>query len=437
MVSNIPTDQMVEKAIEVRGLKVHISEVDVPVPFGPAFEGERIRKDDMYTEMGGTKTPAFELAVMKSSEEVQDGNVEVIGPEIDDIKEGDRLPLGIVVEVSGRKMQSDFEPILERQIHRFLNEAQGIFHMGQRDVNWVRISKDGKAAGLQFRHFGVILHAKLLEEYGAILDKVQVKIYTKEEDVEKLREEARQTYHERDARLAGMTDETVDTYYSCTLCQSFAPNHVCVITPERPGLCGAYNWLDGRAAFEITPTGPNQPIEKGRVLDPKLGQWEKVNEFVKSNSHGALESFSAYSMMIDPMTSCGCFECISVMLASTNGIMTVDRDHPEMTPCGMKFSTLAGTVGGGLQTPGFVGHSKQYIGSKKFISADGGLARLCWMPKRLKEELKDMIEKCAEELGLEDFYNKIADETVGETEEEVAEFCAKVNHPALSMDPMF
>ncbi|MEW6355803.1 MAG: acetyl-CoA decarbonylase/synthase complex subunit alpha/beta [Planctomycetota bacterium] len=437
VVSNIPTPNLVEKAIEVRGLKIKISHVDVPVPFGPAFEGERIRKEDMFTEMGGTKTPAFEFATSKPTDQVQDGLVEVIGPEIDDIKEGDRLPLGLVVEVAGRKMQSDFEPILERQIHRFLNEAQGIFHMGQRDVNWIRISKDGKKAGLKIRHFGVILHAKLHEEYGAIVDKVQVKIYTKEEDVVRLREEARKVFHERDARLAGMTDESVDIYYSCTLCQSFAPNHVCIITPERPGLCGAYNWLDGRAAYEITPTGPNQPVDKGRVLDPKLGQWEKVNEFVKSNSRGTLEKFSAYSMMIDPMTSCGCFECISVMLPSANGIMTVDRDHPEMTPCGMKFSTLAGSVGGGLQTPGFVGHSKQYIGSKKFISADGGMARICWLPKRLKEELKDLIEKRAKELGLEDFYNKIADETVGSTEEEVAAFCAKVNHPALTMDPMF
>ncbi|NOZ21202.1 MAG: CO dehydrogenase/CO-methylating acetyl-CoA synthase complex subunit beta [Planctomycetes bacterium] len=437
VVSNIPTEDMVEKAIEVRGLKIKISEVDVPVPFGPAFEGERIRKDDMFTEMGGTKTPAFEFVTTKSTHEIQDGNVEVIGPEITDINEGDRLPLGIIVEVAGRKMQTDFEPILERQVHRFLNEAQGIFHMGQRDITWVRISKDGKAAGLTFRHLGVILHAKLHDEYGAIFDKVQVKVYTNEEDVLRLREEARTIFHERDARLAGMTDESVELFYSCTLCQSFAPNHVCVITPERPGLCGAYNWLDGRAAYEITPTGPNQPLEKGRVLDPKLGQWEKINDFVKANSHGTLEGFSAYSMMIDPMTSCGCFECISIMLAAANGIMTVDRDHPDMTPCGMKFSTLAGTVGGGLQTPGFIGHSKQYIGSKKFISADGGMARICWMPKRLKEELKDMIEARAEELGLEDFYNKIADETIGSTEEEIAEFCAKVNHPALGMDPMF
>ena len=438
VVSEVPPEEMVERAITVRGLKITITEIPIPVSYSPAFEGERIRKDDMHCEMGGQKTPAFEFVTTRDIEDIKDGRIEVIGPEIDDVEEGGRAALAVWVEVAGRKMQSDFEPILERQIHTYLNEAQGIFHMGQRDITWVRVSKEAKAAGLKLEHFGTILHARLHEKYGAIVDRVQVKIYTEEAKVIELREKARSTFHERDDRLAGMTDETVDTFYSCTLCQSFAPNHVCVITPERPGLCGAYNWLDGRAAYEIIPTGPNQPIEKGTCTDESLGQWEKVNDFVRSNSGGAVERFSAYSMITDPMTSCGCFEAISAILPSTNGIMIVDRDHPDMTPCGMKFSTLAGTVGGGQQTPGFVGHSKQYVVSHKFISADGGLGRVVWMPKRLKQELGERLSNCAVELGLgEDFVAKIADETVATSEEEVMAFATEKAHPALEMDSMF
>jgi len=438
VVSQVPHEEIVAKCIEVRGLKIKISEVPVPVSYSPAFEGERIRKEEMQCEFGGPKGLGLEWVTSKGTAEVQDGKVEVIGPEIDEVEEGSVVPLAVCVEVSGRKMQPDFEPILERQIHRFFNEAQGIFHMSQRDSIWVRISKEGKAAGLKFHHFGDILHAKFHDEYNTIVDKVQVFIYTGEAQVKEKLEQARVVFQERDARLAGMTDESVETYYSCTLCQSFAPNHACVITPERPGLCGAYNWLDGRAAYEITPTGPNQPLEKGSAVDAKLGQWDKINDFIKAASHGELERFSAYSMMTDPMTSCGCFECISAILPMTNGIMTVDRNHPDMTPCGMKFSTLAGTVGGGLQTPGFVGHSKQYIGSKKFISGDGGLARLVWMPKNLKDELADVIKERAVELGLgEDFIDKIADETVGTDEEVVMEFLAAKEHPAMAMEPMF
>jgi len=439
VVSNVPHKEIIEKAIEVRGLKIKISEVPIPVAYSPAFEGERIRKDDMYCEFGGQKTPAFEWLTMRDTKDVEDGRIEVIGPNVDSIETGGRLPLGVVVEIAGRKMQTDFEPVLERQIHTFVNEAQGLWHMGQRNTIWMRISKDAAKAGFKIEHIGSILHAVFHEQYSNILDKVQVKLYTDEKQVLKLREQAIKVYQQRNARLADMTDENVDTFYSCTLCQSFAPNHVCIITPERSGLCGAYTWLDGQAAYEITPTGPNQPIPKGTASDEKLGQWEKVNEFMKRISQGNVERMSAYSMIVDPMTSCGCFECISAVLPSTNGIMIVNREFAEMTPCGMKFSTLAGTVGGGNQTPGFIGHSKFYITSKKFISAEGGIQRIVWMPTVLKEELKNTLATRAEELGLggNGFFDKIADETNATTEEEVLDFITKANHPAITMDSMF
>ncbi|MBN2594814.1 MAG: CO dehydrogenase/CO-methylating acetyl-CoA synthase complex subunit beta [Sedimentisphaerales bacterium] len=439
VVSQIPHNQIVEKAIEVRGLKIKITEIPIPVSVSPAFEGERIRKEDMQCEFGGQRTPAFEWLRMRDISEVEDGNVEVIGPDIDSVEAGGKLPLGIIAEVAGRKMQDDFEPVLERQIHTFINEAQGIWHMGQRDINWVRISKDAAKAGFMLEHIGKLLHAKYHDEYSNIVDKVQVKIYTDEKQVVKLREQAQAIFAERDARLAGMQDEDVETFYSCTLCQSFAPNHVCVVSPERPGLCGAYSWLDCRAAYEITPSGPNQPISKGNMIEPTVGQWDKINAFVLKASGNNIERMSQYSMIVDPMTSCGCFECIAAVLPSTGGIMIVNREFTEMTPCGMKFSTLAGTVGGGQQTPGFIGHSKHYINSKKFIAAEGGIQRIAWMPTMLKEEIMDTFIKRADEVGLggKDFLDKIADETTATTEEEVLEFITKNNHPVTALEPMF
>jgi len=433
----IPHDKIVEKCIEVRGLKVAAAKVDIPVSYGPAFEGERIRKDDMQIEIGGPGTPAFEYVVMRDSSEIEDGKVEVIGPDMDEMEIGPGKPLGVYVEVAGRKMQSDFEPIFERRTHHFLGEAQGFFHMGQRDIIRHRISKDAFGKGFRLKHLGSIIHSKFHEEYGALVDKVQVTLYTNKEDVEKKLAEVKAAFTERDVRALGMTDASVNQFYSCTLCQSFAPSHVCIISPERSGLCGAVSWLDGKAGFEITPTGPNQPIEKGKTIDEKLGLWEGTNEFLYNASNKEFAEVSMYSMVTNPMTSCGCFECISAMLPMTNGIMTVDRDFTGMTPCGMKFSTLAGTVGGGIQTPGFVGHSKFYMGSSKFISGDGGLARMVWMPKQLKDEIADSLTEAAEEAGLEDFINKIADETIAQTEEEVLEHLQKVDHPVLKMDPMF
>jgi len=439
VVSKIPYDQIVEKSVEVRGLKVKITEIAIPVAVSPAFEGERTRKEEMYCEFGGQRTPAFEWLRMRDISEVEDGSVELEGSDVDSVEAGGRMPLGIIVEVAGRKMQADFEPVLERQIHTFMNEAQGLWHMGQRDMNWMRISKDAAKAGFKLEHIGKLLHAKLHDQYSSIIDKVQVKIFTDQKQVEALREQGRAVYAERDARLAGMQDEDIETFYSCTLCQSFAPNHLCVVSPERPGLCGAYSWLDCRAAYEITPSGPNQPISKGNCIEQTIGQWDRINAFVLKTSGGNVERMSQYSMITDPMTSCGCFECIAAVLPSTGGIMIVNREFAEMTPCGMKFSTLAGTVGGGQQTPGFIGHSKHYINSRKFIAAEGGIKRIVWMPTMLKQEIKDTFTERAKELELapEEFLAKIADETTATTEEEVLEFITKAGHPVTTLEPMF
>jgi acetyl-CoA synthase len=436
VVSNVPHDKLVSRAVEVRGLKVAVAEVPVPVAYGPAFEGERVRGEDIYLECGGGRTPMVEWVTTKNMDEVEDGKTEVIGPEIEDITPGSKLPMAIAVEVAGREMQEDFEPILERQIHHLLNYAQGLMHIGQRDIAWIRLAKQAVDKGFKLHHIGDILHAKLHQDFGRIFDKVQVKVYTEEAKVKEVEEKAREVYKTRDARIEGMTDEGVETYYSCTLCQSFAPSHVCTISPERTGLCGSYNWMDCKASFEINPTGPNQPVEKGECLDPKLGQWKGVNEFIFKASRQKVDHYNFYSIVYDPMTTCGCCECIAAILPMCNGIMTVNREYVGETPCGMKFTTLAGTIGGGLSTPGFVGHSKYNVCQRKFIAGDGGLERLVWMPKSLKEEIAERLKARAEEIGIPDLPDMIADETVGVTEEEILPFLEEKGHPALKMDPL-
>ena len=434
VVSNIPHDKLVSKAVEVRGLKVTLADVPVPVAFGAAFEGERVRGEDIYLECGGGRTAMVEWVTSKRMDEVEDGKIEVIGPDIKDISAGTRLPLAITVQVAGREMQDDYEPILERQIHHLINYAQGAMHIGQRDIAWLRVAKQAVEKGFTLSHIGTILHAKLHQDFGRIFDKLQVTLYTEEDKVKEIIEEAKEVYKTRDARIEGMTDDTTEMYYSCTLCQSFAPSHVCVISPERTGLCGSYNWMDCKAAFEINPTGPNQPVEKGEVVDPKMGQWKGVNEFVFKASRGKIDHYNFYSIVNDPMTTCGCCEAIAAVLPLSNGVMTVNREYTGETPCGMKFTTLAGTIGGGLSTPGFVGHGKYNITQRKYLAAEGSLLRMVWMPKMLKEEIADRLKARAEELGVPDLPDMIADETIGTTEEEILPFLQEKGHPALTME---
>jgi acetyl-CoA synthase len=425
-------DKIVGRCIETRGIKITVAHVPIPVLYGPAFEGERVRRENCKVEFGGKYSIAFEFLTSRPYDAVKDGSVTLSGPDID---AGDAkvLPLGIFVEVASRHFNKDFEPILERQIHRYINEAQGLMHMGQREMIWVRISKEAFAKGLRLKHIGIILHAMLHRDFGAIVDKVQVTLFTKEEDVQEHVKDALKVFEARDERLKDMTDENVDTFYSCALCQSFAPNHLCIITPERLGLCGAYSWLDAKAAHEITPTGGNQPIKKGPCLDAGLGQWKNINDFLYEKSNRTIAEVSMYSMLVSPQSSCGCFECIVALLPEVNGVMIVNRDYSGMTPLGMTFTQLAGSVGGGVQTPGFIGVGKLYVSSKKFISAEGGLPRIVWMPKDLKEALKSRIEGRARVLGLKDFFDKIADETTAATLEELPEFLKNKEHPVLKM----
>ncbi len=341
-------EKLVQKCIEIRGVKIRMTEVPIPVPYGSAFEGEVVRKNDMRVEFGGKKSRAFEYLFMTDLDEIEDGKIEIVGPGFEQLEDQGAMDLGILIRVAGRKMEKDFEPVLERQVHYFVNGASGIQHIGQRDIAWIRISKADVEKGFNLRHFGDILHARFHADFGSIVDKVQVTIITDPKLHTEWLEKARQAYEERNIRLGSMTDESVDEFYSCTLCQSFAPNHICVISPERLGLCGAYNWLDCKASKQINPTGPNQPIKKGMATDPVKGVWQGVNEFVINASHQQVQNVSVYSIMVDPMTACGCFECIAMVVPEANGIMIISREDTSMTPAGMTFSTLAGMAGGGL-----------------------------------------------------------------------------------------
>jgi len=428
--------RLVQKAIEVRGVKIQITEVPVPVPYGSAFEGEVVRRADMRVEFGGKNSRAYEYLRMVDLDEVEDGKIELIGPDLDETEEGGFMDLGILVEVAGRKMEKDFEPVLERQIHYFVNGASGIQHIGQRDIAWIRISKSAAEKGFNLKHFGDILYARFHGDFGAIVDKVQVKIFTESELYAEWLEKARVAYDERNVRIGTMTDESVDQFYSCTLCQSFAPDHVCIVSPERLGLCGAYNWLDCKASFQINPTGPNQPIIKGDIMDTEKGYFSGVNEYAVSASHGSVSEVAVYSIMENPMTACGCFECIAMLIPEANGIMIVSREDTSMTPAGMTFSTLAGVAGGGLQTPGVMGHGKFYITSPKFISADGGFKRVVWMSSILKEQMADQLNEVAEREGDPDLIEKIADETICTDVENLLKHLQEKGHPALEMEPM-
>ena len=440
LVSVLDHSETVKTSLELRNIKVKAKAVSLPVGFASAFEGEIIRRPNTYVEFDSDHNPTCELLTMVDNpDEIEDHKIELIGPEVPEgLTELLRLPLATRVKVYGAKMQKDFESVIERRIHTWFNYIEGVMHTGQRNLFRIRISKDTFNAGFRLRDLGEVLYSMIMDEFGNVVDKCQVALITDKALVEKmLEEEGMPTYRFRDNRLSSLSDESVDQFYTCILCQSFAPAHCCVVTPERLGLCGAVSWLDAKATYELNATGPSQPIPKEGLLDERLGRYEAVNQAVGMATHGAVENVTLYSLIEDPMTSCGCFECICGIEPFSNGVVIVNREYSGMTPTGMTFGELASMTGGGVQTPGFMGHGRHFIASKKFISAEGGTARIVWMPKELKEDLRTRLNKTAKEtLGIDDFVDMIGDETIATDPEALLEFLTEKGHPALSMDPI-
>ena len=425
-------------SLEARDIKIKITKIDIPVSFASAFEGEIIRRGDMQVEFDGSRKDCFELVCTKELTEVEDHKFTLIGPDFDQMEVGSKQQIAYIVDVAGKNMQTDFEPVFERKFHSYVNCIEGVMHTGQRDMIRIRVSKNTYEAGFRAKDLAEVLYANIKNEFDAVVDKCAVTIVTDAEECTKLRHElAVPAYDRRDERLTSLTDESVPVYYSCIMCQAFSPSHVCVVTPERLGLCGAVSWLDAKATNELDPEGPCQVITKERVIDENLGRYEDVDEAVAKFSRGALEHVTLYSIMEDPMTSCGCFECICGIEPFSNGVAITNREYTGMTPLGMTFGELASMTGGGVQTPGFMGHGKHFISSKKFMKAEGGVERIVWMPKDLKDQVAERLNKTAKELyDIENFTDMIGDETIATDPETLLEFLTEKGHPALGLEPM-
>ncbi len=396
---------------------------DLPVEVGLTYEGERVRKPQMYVELGGPNVKEkFELLRVKGPEEVENGKITLVGPDVQDLEEGSSIPFGIYIEVAGEKLEEEMEGVMERRIHDFCNYIEGFMHLNQRDIIWLRLDKKAVKKGLNFDVIGKALQ-RLFKSEMAIIEKIQTTFITDPAEVKKKFQKALETYERRDARARGMTDDDVDVFYGCTLCQSFAPSHVCVISAQRYANCGAISWFDGRAAAKVDPKGPIFEIPKGECLDEWKGEYEGVNEVISEKSLGEVNRVQLYTAFGYPHTSCGCFEITTFYVPECDGLGVVHRDFKGQTPSGLTFGGIADSTGGGRQVDGFHGISFEYMRSPKFLQVDGGWNRIIWLPSEVKEKMKDYIP--------EELYDKIATEDDVTDIAALKEFLKEKEHPVV------
>jgi len=399
------------------------------VDIGPQYEGEVVRKDDLFLEFGGPKVQfKFELATVKSLEEIEHEKVEIIGPDISDLDPYDdekgtgSYPIAILIDVAGAELDKDAEAIIERRIHMFTNMTEGWYHMNQRQDTWLRINKDCAKKGFNsLKELGEIYNLLYTSEMS-IIEKIQTTIITDPEKVKELLPHALEVYAARDDRARTLRDEDVDTFYGCVLCQSFAPTHISIITPDRIANCGAINWFDGRAAAKIDPDGPIFAIPKGELIDPVKGEYTGANKVEAERSLGTYDRVYLYSAFEHPHTSCGCFEAIVFYIPEVDGFGVVHREFKGNTVVGDTFSHMAGETSGGKQVEGRLGTGLEQLRSPKFIQADGGRKRIVWLPKDIKERYKEAFQA-------DGVYDKIATEEDVKDTDELLQFLEKVGHP--------
>ena len=397
---------------------------DIPVDVGIIYEGERIRKNNMQVELGGPKQPAkFELVRARKMDEIEDEKVTIVGPDLKDLPEGGYVPFGIYIEVAGKNIEVDLEGVIERRIHEYLNFIEGIMHLNQRYDIWIRVSKKSFQKGLDsFTHVGKVL-ARLYKSELPFIEKIQISFITDPAKVKEMYDQAMEIYDARDAKARGMKDEDVETFYGCTLCQSFAPTHMCVITPQRYSNCGSISWFDGRASAQVDPKGPVFAIEKGEVLDTEKGEFSGVNETIKQKTLGSINRVWMYTGFGYPHTSCGCFEALAFYIPEVEGYGIIDRGTKGVAVNGLSFATLADSTAGGRQVDGFHGISIEYMRSPKFMKADGGWDRIVWMPQSIKDRVKEFMPEKAVDF--------IATENDAKTVDELKTFLEQKNHPVM------
>ncbi|HUV54427.1 MAG TPA: CO dehydrogenase/CO-methylating acetyl-CoA synthase complex subunit beta [Candidatus Krumholzibacteriaceae bacterium] len=397
---------------------------DIPVDVGIIYEGERIRGRDMQIELGGPREEyKFELVQSKPMDEIDDGKITIVGRDISELPEGTNTPFGMVIEVGGAELEKDLEGVIERRLHEYVNFIEGFMHLNQRYDIQMRLSKKSYLKGFNsFNVFGEVL-MRLYKSELPFIEKMQITFYTDPEKVEELYAGAIEIYDSRDARARGMSDDEVDVFYGCSLCQSFAPTHLCVITPQRYANCGAISWFDGRATAKVDPKGPVFEILKGALIDAVTGEYEGVNQVIRDKSLGEIERVQLYTAFGYPHTSCGCFEGCAFYIPEVDGYGVVHRNYKSETVNGLSFVTISDLTAGGRQVDGFHGLSIEYMRSPKFLQADGGWDRVVWMPKDIMDRIKQYMPP--------EIISKIATEKDVETIDQLKEWLKEKGHPIV------
>jgi len=368
------------------------------VNVSPSYSGEHIRGSDISITFGGEK-PGFQLVVIENND--SDFENEIVSfPSLSEI--GSASPLGLTIKIktnseteavsksSGFSIR-DLEAVIEKKIGDFIDQISGVSHQYIRDKIVIQVSKETVGKGFTFEDLAAVLESFIMEEFPFVAA-VSVQIMTDESSVQKALEKARAVYAERDRRALTLHDEDVPVFYGCRICQISSPAHVCVITPDRPSVCGTINWFEAGASFLSNPNGSSFQIEKGKLTDDDGGEYSGVSKAIAAESGGETDRLLLYSLVENPHTTGSVFDIIAFYIPEFGGIGLVDREFKKPAVNCLSFEEMMIFTGYGQQISGFSGIGEMYMLSDKFFQKEGGWENVIWISSSLKKRVLEKIQ---------------------------------------------
>ncbi|NLW71212.1 MAG: hypothetical protein GX061_09055 [Eubacteriaceae bacterium] len=455
------TSPMIARSLELTGLP---SEYDKNLPIGVEYSSSHKNEPD-FDSIAYTVDPSLKntckIALIRDEALVEDNKIELIGAQglsREENPSAKNVSLCIFAEISGEGLDEDIEWVIESRIPDWLDAIEGVSSSEKKGELKLTVSEKAVKGGFEPKHIGEVILFMIKREFGNIA-KAQMTLIFDEQKVDEIKRKVisvRQA--ELKEKLSKINDLNCGVFYVCSLCRAYCPRHVCIITPERPSLCGRIDYMRAKAMYAADKNSAIRPIDSSVCTNAESGSYPEVNSVLKQALGEEYDQTSLYSLTDKPVSGFAGAQCVVAKLPSGMGVIIADRDYKGPTPYGylteetpgektdgennegeektvgtMSYIELAAFSDEGKPRPGFISASKQFITSDKFMKKEGGIKRVLWMPKALKDELKDEINAAADDVN---FYHRIFDETKFTTEAEMLEKAEEQNHPGVMMGKM-
>ena len=352
---------MIERFIDPSKIDTHSECLEMD----ELFSGERVREGKEYA--------GFELVEVG---DIEEEGIEVVGD--------CSSRIGIHVIVSG--VSDDAAQAIESLFTEVLNRMKGVEYRFRKENVKIIVSKESEGKFTPECVGKVIFDA--VKEIPAV-EKVKVRIVCDGEEFERVVERSAAVHVEREERAGRIGEKDVEQFYGCISCQVYLPNHVCVITPERPSPCGTI-YGEAKSAEELGLVHYYFPVEKGGVIDEEKGEYEGVNRTVQEKSDYRIDRVKLHSVLDSPPSTGNYAEAIVFYMPEEDGFGIVDRSYKKKTPIGMTFDEMEKLIVG-QQVEGFVGVSFAYMRSRSFLKGEGGWSRVRWVSPKVYDFIMEFL----------------------------------------------